>query len=164
MRLFKLAFSKLLLIYYSIRFNKKLLRGCQVNGFCKFNGREEFGENVNFNGIKIFGSGKVKFGNNFHSAAGLKILTSFHNYKGERIPYDHSVIIKDVEIEENVWIGLDVIILGGVKIGEGAIIQAGAVVVRNVPKYAICGGNPAVQFSSRDQTHYEKLKEEGLFL
>lgn len=46
-------------------------------------------------------------------------------------------------------VGLDVIIMGGVNIGDGAIIHAGAVVVRDVPKYTICGGNPTVPFSER---------------
>jgi len=46
-------------------------------------------------------------------------------------------------IEDDVWIGFGVIILSGVKIGKGAIIGAGAVVTKDVPPYAIAGGNPA---------------------
>ena len=61
------------------------------------------------------------------------------------------------------WIGDKVIILGGVTIGEGAIIQAGSVVVSNIPKYAIAGGHPAKVFSKRDVEHYKKLKQEKKF-
>lgn len=46
-------------------------------------------------------------------------------------------------IGNDVWIGLNAIIKRGVKIGNGAIIAAGAVVVKDVPDYAIVGGNPA---------------------
>jgi acetyltransferase-like isoleucine patch superfamily enzyme len=53
--------------------------------------------------------------------------------------------------------------LGGVSIGEGAIIQAGSVVVKNIPKYAIAGGHPATVFKYRDIDHYERLKAEGKF-
>lgn len=155
--------SKFYLIYHTVVFNKNL-KNCKINGFCKFNGEEVIGENVNFNGCKIYGRGKVSFGDNFHSASGLKILTSFHNYKGKKIPYDETVITKNVIIEDNVWIGLDVIIIGGVTIGEGSIIQAGAVVVKNIPQYSICGGNPAIPFSQRNIEHYESLKSEKLFL
>lgn len=46
-------------------------------------------------------------------------------------------------IGNDVWIGADVKILGGVTIGDGAMIAAGAVVVKDVPPYAIIGGVPA---------------------
>lgn len=143
--------------------NKNVLR-CTINGKSKFNSISDFGNNVNFNGCTVYGRGKVVFGDNFHSAKGLKILTTIHNYKGNAIPYDDTVISKDVIIEDNVWIGLDVIILGGVTIGEGAIIQAGSVVVKDVPALAIVGGNPAVQFSERDEEHYFDLKRRKKFM
>ena len=56
-----------------------------------------------------------------------------------------------------------VIVLGGVTIGEGAIIQAGSVVVNDIPKYAIAGGHPAKVFAARDIAHYEELKALGKF-
>lgn len=46
-------------------------------------------------------------------------------------------------VEDEVWIGLDALILSGVRIGKGAIIGARSVVTRDVPPYAIVGGNPA---------------------
>jgi acetyltransferase-like isoleucine patch superfamily enzyme len=150
--------TKFYSIYHTMVYGKKF-KHCTINSFCKFNGNESLGTNVNFNGCKIYGHGIVTFGDNFHSAAGLKIITSFHNYKGEAIPYDKTLITKDVTIEENVWIGMDVKILGGVHIGEGSIIQAGSVVVKTIPKYSICGGNPATVFLQRDIEKYEKLKK-----
>ena len=48
-----------------------------------------------------------------------------------------------VIIEDDVWIGTEAIILLGVHIGTGAGIGAGAVVTKNVPNYAVVGGNPA---------------------
>ena len=46
-------------------------------------------------------------------------------------------------IGNDVWIGYQSLILGGVKIGNGAVVAAGAVVVRDVPPYAVVGGVPA---------------------
>lgn len=46
-------------------------------------------------------------------------------------------------IKNDVWIGMDAIIMSGVEVGQGAIIAAGSVVTKNVPPYAIVGGNPA---------------------
>lgn len=122
------------------------------------------GDNVNFNGMKILGNGKVTIGDNFHSGQECMIITDIHNYdKGNEIPYDDTYICKDVIIEDNVWIGSRVIILGGVTIGEGAIIHAGSVVVNNIPKYAIAGGHPAKVFKNRDIEHYKKLKKQKKF-
>ncbi|MFX1446454.1 MAG: acyltransferase [Promethearchaeota archaeon] len=122
------------------------------------------GRNCNFNGLKIIGEGKVIFGDNFHSGEDILIVTQIHNYdEGKSIPYDSKLVSKNVVIEDNVWIGNRVIILGGVRIGEGAIIQAGSVVSIDVPKYAIVGGHPAKPFAYRDIEHYEKLKKEGKF-
>lgn len=47
------------------------------------------------------------------------------------------------EIGNDVWIGENVIVMSGIKIGDGAIIGAGAVVTKDVPNYAIVGGVPA---------------------
>lgn len=121
------------------------------------------GEHVCFNGMSMSGNGKITIGNYFHSGSGCQIITSFHNYEGREIPYDDTFINKDVTIGECVWLGNNVIILGGVTIGEGAIIQAGSVVCKNIPPYAIAGGHPAVQFKARNIEHYLKLKEEKRF-
>ena len=62
------------------------------------------------------------------------------------IPYDETFKYKDVVIGDFVWIGSNVTILPGTTIGEGAIIQAGAVVHGEIPPCAIVGGNPAKDF------------------
>jgi virginiamycin A acetyltransferase len=49
----------------------------------------------------------------------------------------------DTVIGNDVWLGYDVLVMPGVKIGDGAIIAARAVVTRDVPPYAVIGGNPA---------------------
>lgn len=122
------------------------------------------GKNINFNGLKIYGGGEVVIGDNFHSGTGCVFITEVHNYDlGKAIPYDDSYIVKSIRIENNVWIGQDVMILGGVTIGEGAIIQAGSVVVKSIPKCAIAGGHPAKVFSYRNIERYEKLKASGSF-
>ncbi len=51
--------------------------------------------------------------------------------------------IKPVVIEDDVWIGARVCILGGVKIGKGSVIGAYAVVTKSVPPYSVVVGNPA---------------------
>jgi Acetyltransferase (isoleucine patch superfamily) len=129
---------------------------CRANGWVSA-ANLHLGEDCHFNGMRVYGRGKVTIGSHFHSGKGLTILTEFHDYEGAQLPYDEKVLVRDVEIGRNVWVGLDVCILGGVKIGEGAIIQARSVVVNDIPPLAIAGGHPAKVFKSRDKDHYDAL-------
>lgn len=136
----------------------------RVNNKSLLTRNTHLGSNVNFNGMIINGMGKVTIGDNFHSGRECLMITQIHNYDtGNAIPYDDTYILKDIIIEDNVWFGDRVIVLGGVRIEEGAIIQAGSVVVNDIPKYAIVGGSPAKVFKYRDIEHYEKLKKERRF-
>lgn len=51
--------------------------------------------------------------------------------------------VSEVIIGNDVWIGMRVIIMPGVKVGNGVVIGAGAVVTKDVPDYAIVGDVPA---------------------
>lgn len=135
-----------------------------VNGRTRLSKKTFLGKNPNFNGMTINGYGEVVIGDNFHSGTDCLIITSNHNYDlGKKIPYDETNILKKVIIGDNVWFGDRVIVIGDVTIGEGAIVQAGAVVVQDVPAGAIVGGNPAKVFKYRNMDHYNKLKLKGLF-
>lgn len=126
--------------------------------------KTELGHNVSFNGMTVNGIGRVVIGDNFHSGTDCLIISSIHNYNfGKAIPYDDTHIEKPVFIHDNVWLGDRVTILGNVTIGEGAIVQAGAVVVKDVPMCAIVGGNPAQVFKYRNIDHYNHLKNKRSF-
>ena len=124
------------------------------------------GDDVSFNGMRIIGHGNVTIGSRFHCAEGCYIITDNHDYdNGREIPYDHERSMpRDVIIGDNVWLGTATIVLPGAFIEEGAIIQAGSVVIGRIPKGAIAGGHPAKVFKYRDLNHYEKLKREKAFL
>ncbi|MCR5249789.1 MAG: CatB-related O-acetyltransferase [Lachnospiraceae bacterium] len=67
-----------------------------------------------------------------------------------------------IQIGNDVWIGDHVLIMEGVTIGDGAILAAGSVVVKDVPPYAIVGGNPAKlirsRFSEEEIAYLQKLR------
>lgn len=66
----------------------------------------------------------------------------------------------DTVVEHDVWIGADVIVMPGVRIGSGAIVATGSVVVSDVPPYAIVGGNPAQVIKRRfDDSTIQALLE-----
>jgi virginiamycin A acetyltransferase len=55
----------------------------------------------------------------------------------------------DTVIGNDVWIGMDATVMPGVQIGHGAIVSTRSVVIRDVPDYAIVGGNPATVLRMR---------------
>lgn len=121
------------------------------------------GNNCNFNGMFVKGEGSLIIGNNFHSGEDILVITSYHNYEGSMIPYDRTKVLKKIVIEDNVWIGHRVIIMGNIRIGEGAIIGAGCVVTKDIPNCAIVGGNPVRILKYRNIKNYETLVSQGRF-
>lgn len=135
-----------------------------VGGYSSFGGNVFLGNNCNFNGMRIIGKGEVHIGNNFHSGTECMIITSNHDYDNDNsIPYGINHIKKNIVIDDNVWLGNRVLITGNIRIGEGAIIAAGAVVVKDVEPYSIVGGNPAKFIKYRDINHYKLLKDKKCF-
>jgi chloramphenicol O-acetyltransferase type B len=61
----------------------------------------------------------------------------------DEVPQGHPATKGDVEIGSDVWLGAGVTIMSGVRIGHGAAIAATSTVTKDVPPYAIVGGNPA---------------------
>lgn len=57
--------------------------------------------------------------------------------------YEQPCEFRGVVFEDDVWVGSNVVVLDGVRIGKGAILAAGCVVTRDVPPYSIVGGVPA---------------------
>lgn len=138
-----------------------------VNGLSIISNKAQVvvGNHVNFNGLRIIGGGGVTIGDYFHSGSNVKIMLGSHDYDhGSAIPYGKEVTRKQVLIGDFVWLGQDVTICGNITIGEGAIVAIGSVVVKDVPPYAIVGGNPAKVIKYRDLDHYNKLKEQRKFL
>jgi acetyltransferase-like isoleucine patch superfamily enzyme len=90
------------------------------------------------------------------------IFTIEHQYTGgESLPYDSVRLVKPVFLEDYVWVGLRAIIGPGVRVGEGAIIGVGSVVMQDVPPLAIVMGNPAQVLTYRSKPDFDRLKAAG---
>ena len=113
-------------------------------------------------GCCISALGGFHLGNYSGLGAGTKVLTTEHQHCGaECIPFGKMRFIKPVYIEDYVWVGANVNILPGVRIGEGAIIGLGSVVRRDVPAMAVVMGNPAQVVGYRNKDEFERLKSKG---
>lgn len=79
------------------------------------------------------------------------ILTSNHGIENAGVPMrDQPLVLEQVDIGDDVWLGARSIVLPGVTIGPGAIVAAGAVVTHSVPPLQIVGGVPARQIGTRE--------------
>ncbi|SEA98928.1 acyltransferase [Pedobacter hartonius] len=73
-----------------------------------------------------------------------------HEFDDLNIPMkQQGCIYNKIEVRDDVWIGSGSVILGGVTIGTGVVIAAGAVVNKSIPDYEIWGGVPAKKIKSR---------------
>ncbi|MFH1038194.1 MAG: DapH/DapD/GlmU-related protein [PVC group bacterium] len=109
------------------------------------------GDRVNIgSGSFIYGCGDIRIGDNTLIANQVEIISGTHTFEDTTRPMrfqDRSP--SRIVIGEDVWIGTHAVILGGVTIGKGAVIGAGAVVHRDIREYAVAVGVPARDVRSR---------------
>jgi len=92
----------------------------------------------------IYGNGGVAIGRNVLVAGHSSINTVSHSAERCDIPVNDQPVVTDpVVIEDDVWIGLNAVVLQGVTIGHGSIVGAGAVVTKSIPPWSIAVGVPA---------------------
>jgi acetyltransferase-like isoleucine patch superfamily enzyme len=105
----------------------------------------ELGDRVSINqACYVCGYGGLTIGNDVMIANGCVLMPPGHRFADLSLPMrDQGVTARPIVIEDDVWIGANAVILGGVRIGRGAIVGAGAVVRRDLPPYALALGNPA---------------------
>jgi hypothetical protein len=107
---------------------------------CDFGNRVTFGKSVFINHSAILSaSGGIEFEEGVSVAPGVRIATINHDFNERHTKYTYG----KVTIGKNAWIGMNVTICPGVKIGKYAVIAAGAVVTKDIPDYAVAGGVPA---------------------
>lgn len=105
----------------------------------------KIGNDVGISGASICASKGITIGNNVLIGANVLIIDSdFHPIKDSNRRYSQKKInCKEIVIEDNVFIGVNAIILKGVTIGKNSVIGAGSVVFGNIPQDCIAFGNPA---------------------
>jgi acetyltransferase-like isoleucine patch superfamily enzyme len=88
--------------------------------------------------------GPVKVGNDVRLAQNVVLSGLNHNYTEINCPiHKQGVSTKPIVIEDESWIGANVVIVPGITIGRHSIVAAGSVVTKNIPAYCVAAGNPA---------------------
>ncbi len=147
----------------------KLFKNIGKNVWIEPDFRCEFGKNIiiednvyiNF-GCVILDCAEVKIGSNtlIGPNVGIYAINHLLDFK-ERI--NGGCVSKPISIGKNCWIGGDVKILAGVKIGDNSIIGTGSIVTKDIPSNVIAVGNPCKilrKIDEKDKTDY--LERRGI--
>lgn len=97
----------------------------------------EIGDNCGFSGTVIGAFKRIRIGNNVRCGANTLITDADWHLDDPR-----SGPPKEVVIEDNVWLGINSVVLKGVTIGANTVIGANSVVTKNIPANVIAAGNP----------------------
>ena len=110
-----------------------------------YGGKIEIGSNCSFNPYcVIYGHGGLHVGNDVRVATGAVIIPANHIFEDKNTPITKQGIkTKGISIGNDVWIGANVTILDGVKIGDSTVVGAGAVVTKNAASHCVYAGVPA---------------------
>lgn len=101
-------------------------------------------------GSVLFGAGGIDIGEAVLISPGVVITSHQHTYADRDADIrDQPLAFGRVVIERNVWIGANATVLPGVRLGEGSIVGAGAVVTKDVPPRSVVVGVPAVILRER---------------
>ncbi len=92
----------------------------------------------------IRGQGGVNIGNRVYTSPGTQIIAVNHIFDDPERPFiQQGITAQGIVIEDDVWLGSNVVVTDGVRIGKGAVVAAGAVVAEDVPPHTVVGGVPA---------------------
>lgn len=114
------------------------------------------GDRSNINRYCVLLAGKdsrIIIGNDCLTGPGVIIVASKYHVQGRDIIRSYPDFEKDVIIEDDVWLGANVVVLPGVKLAKGCIIGAGSVVTRDTEPYSIYTGVPAQKIKERNQVN-----------
>lgn len=113
-------------------------------------------------GCFLEGTGGITIGRYVRLAPRVEIMTSNHVFTDPDVPIKlQGLDVKGVRIEDDVWVGIGVLITAGVTIGRGAVVAGHAVVTRDVPPYAVVAGIPAKVVAWRRPREDDAVSEGG---
>ncbi len=117
-----------------------------IEDFCTINngvGNVIIGHDTRI-GISNVIIGPVTVGNHVILAQNIVMSGLNHGYEDVTIPiHNQAVTTAPIVIEDECWLGANVVVTAGVTIGKHSVIAAGAIVTKNVPPFSIAVGNPA---------------------
>ena len=122
-----------------------IMRNCSL--YAHNNGVLKIGSSVSINSNVILSAadnGEIIIGNDVLIGPNVVIRSSNHQYKDKDMSINRQGHTGgNISIEDDVWIGANVVLLPDIVIGRGSVIGAGAVVNNDIPPYVLAGGIPA---------------------
>jgi len=98
------------------------------------------------NDVILYSQGHIIIGNKVIISQGSHLCAGTHDYTNIGFP----LITKPIVINDNVWIAAEVFIHPGITIAEGVVVGARSVVIKDLPSWSVCSGNPCVNLKKRE--------------
>jgi maltose O-acetyltransferase len=176
------------ILYYGIAqklprsYTKGGAAGRAARGWAVSRMLDHVGPEINVEHGAVFGSGKgirlgarsgigvnadlhgtITIGDDVMMGPGCIMVTRNHSFDRTDIPMNQQGFGEDLPIfiEDDVWLGINVTLMPGVRVGRGSIVAAGAVVTRDVPPYTIVAGVPAAVIASRGASQSDSAIRPG---
>jgi acetyltransferase-like isoleucine patch superfamily enzyme len=152
-----------LLVYFNSRFYMRLYTNLLKRHGFKLNGTPRFiAKSARFDDFN-----RITLGDRLVVSMNVHFLTHDYSYTTALIsinekPQTDIGILREIVVGNNVFIGMNSIILPGTKIGNNVIIGAGSVVRGTIPNYSVAAGNPATVISDiREFANKVKNRKDG---
>lgn len=102
-------------------------------------GRSTLNENLLLNGF-----GGIVIGDHCLIGRGTSLFSGGHSFDStDQLIVEQPLVRAPIRIGDDVYMGVNCVVLGDVTIGDGAVVGAGSVVTRDVPSFAVVAGAPA---------------------
>ena len=95
--------------------------------------------------VYIYNIATVTLGNNVVVSQGSVLCTGTHDYNSKNF----SLLAYPIAVEDEAWIAFNCFVHPGVVVGQGAVVGACSVVVKSLPPWSVCAGNPAIRIKNR---------------
>lgn len=96
-------------------------------------------------GAILYSQGKITLGRRVVVSQGAHLCAGTHDYERDGFP----LVTKPITVCDHVWIAAEVFVHPGLRIAEGSVVGARSVVVRDLPEWMVCAGNPCAPLKPR---------------
>lgn len=100
-------------------------------------------------GVTLYSQGVIHIGKKAVISQGAHLCAGTHDFDQPGFP----LVTKPIVVGDQAWIAAEVFVHPGVTIGQGCVVGARSVVIKDLPEWSVCSGFPAIKIRDRSLAH-----------